>query len=290
MKSLISCITILLFTVGCISVQAKSFLWEVKNSKAVIYLYGSIHMAKASMYPLNSSIEQAFEIADTLVVEVNELKSNQVKIQKILLTKGVYSGDETLYDNLDKKTRSLLQAFLKKYSLAYFSIAKMRPTMAALTLTITRMTQLGFSAERGIDRYFINKAQANNKAILQLESGVEQLNLLLNITDDDLFLRYSLTSLSEAESVMATLIDAWKTGNVTKMHKLVLEEPLNDNPLFKPLFKALFTDRNIKMVKKIKQYLNTKNNYFVVIGAGHMVGEQGIIALLKKSGYTVKQL
>jgi len=290
MKLLISVITVILLAAGHVSAQAKSFLWEVKTDKAVVYLLGSIHMATKGMYPLDGAIEQAFNASDKLVVEVNIAESDKVNVQNILLNKAIYKGGETLNDNLSDKTKSLLQAFLQEHQLSYFSIAKLNPAMAAISLTIMRMMQLGFSPELGIDLHFINKAQDLNKPILQLESEEEQLNLLLNIPNKELFLHYTLTSLSDLGNMVNELVGAWESGDTEKMNKLMLEEPLHDYPDFEPLFKQLFTDRNIKMTKKIKNYLKTNQTYFVVAGAGHMVGEQGIVALLEKAGYVVKQL
>jgi len=290
MKLLISFITVILLTAINGSVQAKSFLWQIKNDSAVVYLFGSIHLAKASMYPLDPAVEQAFSATEKLVVEVNQAESDKVKVQNILLTKGMYSGEDTLADNLDTQTLSLLQDYLKRHQLSYMSIAKLRPTMAAITITVMRMMQLGFSPEMGIDMHFIKKAQHQHKPILQLETEEEQLNLLLDIPDENLFLRYSLSSLSGMEDTLQELVNAWKTGNTAKMNQLMLEEPLNEYPIFESLFNKLFVERNIKMTKKIKDYLNTKNTYFVVVGAGHMVGEKGIVRLLQKAGYTIEQL
>jgi uncharacterized protein YbaP (TraB family) len=52
----------------------------------------------------------------------------------------------------------------------------------------------------------------------------------------------------------------------------------------------MFVKRNINMTQNISELLQTKQTYFVVVGAGHMVGDQGIVALLKDRGFTVKRL
>jgi hypothetical protein len=57
-----------------------------------------------------------------------------------------------------------------------------------------------------------------------------------------------------------------------------------------PLFRKLFDERNIKMTSKIQGYLNSGGTYFVIVGSGHLIGERGVVELLKAKGYEVEQL
>ena len=85
-------------------------------------------------------------------------------------------------------------------------------------------------------------------------------------------------------------MSAWKSGDMKRIEAVMLTDQLNENPEFSALFKRLFDDRNTMMTQKIEQMLKKTKNYFVVVGAGHLVGEEGIVSLLKRHGYKIDQL
>ena len=270
------------------SLAEQTLLWEVKSDTATVYLFGSIHVANKSMYPLPNVVENSFAKSDFLVVEVDQQKVDQVKMQEKLLTKGMYSGKETLADNISKDTMELLQQFLRKTKIPYPTISKMRPGMVAITLTVARSAQLGFKPEFGIDLYFMNKARGS-KRILQLETADQQLDLLLGFSDQNMLLKHTVLSLDELDTMIATMVQAWKKGDVKTIESITFDEKIKEFPEFKKIFEQLFDKRNISMAQKIESYLGKKNTYFVVVGAGHLVSDAGIVALLNKKGYSVKR-
>jgi len=246
---------------------ADPVLWKVQSGENTVYLFGSIHVADNSVYPLRPAIESAFNNSKVLVVEVDETQADQVKLNEILMTRGFYPGTETIADHINKDTMQMLRRFLEQSGMPYATVARMRPGLIAITLTVARIVQLGYSPELGIDRYFINKARKNSKPILQLESAEWQMELMLSFSDDDLILKHTLISLDEMDDMFKQIMDAWKSGD-----------------------KRLFDERNITMTEKIIAMFKQQKNYFVVVGAGHLVGEQGIVSLLKKQGFQVESV
>jgi uncharacterized protein YbaP (TraB family) len=164
---------------------------------------------------------------------------------------------------------------------------------------------MGFDAKLGIDAYFLSKASQQEqmkplfpKTVIELETLEQQLNLFLNIDDDELLLKESLYSLDESELLMADMVRYWKQGDVVQMNKLLFEDALNEYPAFRKIYDKLFYERNRSMASKIDAMLTgglpgklqQKADYFVVVGSGHLVGEQGIVNELKEKGYRVKRL
>ncbi|WP_455219219.1 TraB/GumN family protein [Kaarinaea lacus] len=270
---------------------ADPVLWKVQSrNNSTAFLFGSIHVADDSVYPLRQAIENAYRSSDILVVEVDETQADQVKLNELLMTRGFYPGTETIADHINKETLQMLQNFLNKSGIPYGTIAKMRPGLVAITLTVARIVQLGYSPELGIDRYFLNKARKEKKPVHQLETAEAQLELLLSFSNDDLLLKHTVISLEEMDSMFIELMNAWKSGNTSKIESVMLTEQLKEFPEFESLFRRLFDDRNNAMTKSIAQMLGQSNTYFIVVGAGHLVGEKGIVSLLKKHGYKVEQL
>ena len=69
----------------------------------------------------------------------------------------------------------------------------------------------------------------------------------------------------------------------------IIAKSTREDPSLLPIYEKLFNDRNRKMVSKIEDYLKGKGIYFVIVGAGHMIGEKGIVETLRKKGYRVEQ-
>jgi uncharacterized protein YbaP (TraB family) len=267
----------------------KSFLWEVASSTTTVYALGSIHLMKQEMYPLNPTIENAFDKSAFLVVEVNSLNVDPAKMQQIML-KGMYQGDKTLKDDLSDETFSMLKTHLEKMNIPMANLVKFKPGMIVMTLANIQLMKLGFSPEYGIDMYFLKKAQGKIP-ILELETMDEQMELLLGDSlNDDLILKNSILEWEQTKETMDTVISLWNDGNADQMANLIIKEPLQENPELLPVYQKFFFDRNKKMTNKIKGFLATEQIYFVVVGSGHLIGENGIISLLKKAGYTVNQL
>lgn len=273
------------------SAQAKkSFLWEVKSPTATVYLLGSIHFMKQDMYPLNPTIEDAFDQSDCLVVEVNSATIDPNKMQNEIVRKGMYQGDKTVKDDLSDDVYEMLKTHLEKNSIPIDNFMKFKPGMIVMTLASIQLMKLGFSLEYGIDFHFIQKAQGK-KPILELETMEEQLTLLLDSSlNDDLIVTNSILEWEKTGEAMDQTISLWEDGNADQMANLIIEEPLKENPELFPVYQKFFFDRNKKMTNKIEGFLETEQIYFVVVGSGHLIGEKGIIRLLEKAGYLVNQL
>ena len=274
----------------------KAFFWKVStvegdSDAATIYLIGSIHFADKSFYPLRKEIEQAFDQSDYLVVELDINKVKPETYNEILLEKGIYKDGKTVEDVLTKETLAQLRKRLTRLNVNYDSVKNYKPGILVLTLSAIQVTQMGFQPELGIDAHFLNKAaQQADKQIIELETLAQQLNLFIDIPDSELLLKESLYSLDESEELMADMTQLWKQGDEAKMNKLLFEDSLDDFPEFNKIYDSLFYARNNKMTSKIVDMLKQRGVYFVVVGSGHLIGEKGIVNLLKEKGYTVVRL
>ena len=289
-RSFVPVLTLYFLFAVCGSVYADPVLWKIQSKQNTVFLFGSIHIADQSIYPLRTTIENAYDNSDILVVEVDETQADQVKLNQILMTQGFYPGAETIADHINQDTMQMLQKFLGKTGIPYPTVARMRPGLIAITLTVARIVQLGYSPELGIDRHFITKARKEKKPIEQLETAEWQMELMLSFSDDDLMLKHTVISLDEMGDIFMEIMNAWKSGDNERIEAVMLTDQLKEHPEFEELFKRLFDARNVAMTSKILNMLEQSKNYFVVVGAGHLVGEQGIVSLLKKQGFTVQSI
>ena len=272
----------------------KAFVWEVTSGQATVYLMGSMHYADKSFYPLRPEIEDAFNRSEYLVVELDINNIDRASYVQLLFQDGVYKDGLTIKEVVSEETWLQLRQHLQRLNIDYETIKQYKPGILVLTLTTAQIAQMGFDAKLGIDAYFLNRATEKDrpKKIIELETLELQLKLFLEIPNGDLLLKESLHSLDEAEPLMLDMVNLWKRGDVKRMNQLLFEDALNEYPAFSEIHDSLFYGRNKKMVSKLEAMLKNKSkvNYFVVVGSGHLVGDKGIVNVLKEKGYKVTRM
>lgn len=272
-----------------IGADAKSFMWEARSDSSTVYLLGSIHMGKDTMYPLKPVIEESFKKSKVLAVEINISDMNASDFADDFQYKDGKTLKTELSDSLYKKFEESFQKI--GGSIAFFN--KFKPSVLIQTLSLLSLSKAGYKANLGVDMYFLKKAKDDKKEIVELEKVEDQLNLLLGDGETDTSEKYLYYSLCELETTVKTidsLLYAWLEGDAERMDKLIkLNEGENEG--YDSLMKKMLDDRNYKMTEKVEEMLSKNNIYFVIVGSAHLVGETGIVNLLMKTGkYKIKQL
>lgn len=272
--------------------QTLSFLWEVSSETNTVYILGSVHVAKADIYPLAEVIEDTYETADYLVVEINTNAISDLGMAALLMDKGMYSTGESLRDNISENLYSRLRNRLEgldSSGLLLLTMNTFEPWVVAITIADMDYIELGYEAKYGIDYHFLERAEADSKDILELETVEFQLDIF-----DSMSYEMQIAMLEDAidnpvtEDDFEEMLMAWGTGDIATMEQLVFEG-VEEDADYAEFLSIVNDDRNFLMVEKIEQYLRDDETYFVVVGAAHIIGENGIINLLANEGYTVEQ-
>jgi uncharacterized protein YbaP (TraB family) len=268
----------------------KSFLWEIRSEQGNSYLFGSVHLLKKEHYPLKTVIENAFEQSDVLVLEIDLSGENLLKAGLYMLQEGKYPGEETLKDYISEKTYRLLIDKAKTMDMNLEWLNGWKPWMVAFHILERKSMQLGYNPMAGVDMYFLNKSQGK-KEIQGLETVEFQVGLFENFSkeESEKFLLSTIMEADQLEKEMNQLITAWSSGDVEKMEK-TMTDTIREYPGLEAFYKKMNDDRNVRMVEKIISFLKTDKKYFIVVGAAHMIGKNGIVQLLKDKGYKVNQL
>jgi hypothetical protein len=268
----------------------RGLFWKVQGENSTVYLLGSIHYADESFYPLRKEIEEAFYRSDHLVVEINIDAAKAKRYRHLIKEKGSYQGETTIRDEITRQTYRKLESVLRRLDVPMEMVNKQKPGILVLTLTSIQVMRMGLMPEMGIDAYLLRNASRTGKDIIELETVDEQIEIFLNISDGDLLLREALFSLDEADMQMMDMIFCWKSGDEACIESILFEDALTDYPSFVSIYDILFFRRNEDMANDIKTFLDGKGTYFVVVGAGHLVGDKGIPDLLRNAGYQVRRL
>jgi uncharacterized protein YbaP (TraB family) len=270
-------------------VKGKSFIWEITSATTSVYLLGSVHIARPDIYPLDNVIEDAFASAKYLVVEVNVHNIDTQNVNSLLLEHGVYPQGEGLRENVSPSLYDALAEQFERFSIDIATLDVYRPWVISTTLEQLILQDMGYLPENGIDYYFLDKA-AQTKKILELETVEYQLELLYSLPDEVMIeaLEYDIENMPLQED-MEELFQAWQDGDVTRMESSLFEG-LTEEPGMATYYEKLFDERNFNMAAKIEEYLADDETYFIVVGAGHLVGENGLLNLLTEKGYAIEQL
>lgn len=288
-------VTILLSVVLCINAsvsqskadEGKHSLWKIHSKSNTVYLLGSVHMLKPEDYPLDKSIENAYERSSQLFFEVDLDSVDKEKLQQLTIAKGTYSGGLTLKDGLSKQTYKSAQKRLVDLGLKIEQFERFKPWILAMTLAMSELQRLGFDQGRGIDKYFSERAKKDGKKVDGLETAEYQLGLFGDMPADtqEAMLLQTMNDLDRMQKQFDAVVRAWKTGDANTLDTFLLKS-FKDHP---GVYKALITDRNKNWLPKIESLIGRKENVMVVVGVAHLVGSDGIVAALAQKGYQVEQ-
>lgn len=270
--------------------SGKHFLWKASSNTATVHLLGSIHFGSTEIYPLPGVITDAYDRSDTLVVEVNADEQTLQESMATMVRSGTYPDGTTLQDHVTPELWEKVAKTAVSQKLDLNALQTRQPWLITLMLATLAVERSGFSPKLGIDRYFITGA-TGSKPIVELESVGEQMQLLSAFSEleQSKLLEETLDQLDQGPAYFRSMLAAWQNGNAAELETLIRQD-MDANPETRKIFDRLFTRRNHTMAEKIIKMSAPGKSLFVVVGAGHMVGDEGIVELLRANGYTVIQL
>lgn len=273
----------------------KLFFWKATKGADVVYLLGTIHAAPPTLYPLAPEIESAFDSSKCLLVEVNiaKAKIDPEKVRSLVSTSGKYTPPDKLSKHLSPGTKSVFEAYLNWAGETWEIYEAYKPWYVRELISVPRRGDLSkMSKSNGIDLHFLKKAITLKKPVDEFETIEFQLALDSKLSEDvqDKLLQVTLLEMKDTEQTMASIFQAWKAGDMEQMEKVAVHQSV-DNPALIPFTMALLNNRNLAMASKIEPFLKTKGSpLFVAVGSAHMVGETGLVNLLRKKGFEVEQI
>jgi uncharacterized protein YbaP (TraB family) len=262
-------------------------LWEVASPSNKVFLLGSLHLLKSDAYPLAKEINTAYSLSPKVVFETDIGGMMDPSVQAKMLSMGLYPEGESLLQNISADMRRDLQKRMAELGLPLEQFARFKPWMLAVTLTTLELQRLGFSPAYGVDVHYYGRARSDKKTMDYFESIDYQLDLLGNMDPDDqtAFLGQTLKDLEIAGEMADDMMAYWQKGQADRLYALLFKS-FEEYPEIKD---RLLLQRNKDWLDKIETMLEEPENVFIIVGAGHLVGPEGVVALLKQRGYKVKQ-
>ncbi|HEU5258472.1 MAG TPA: TraB/GumN family protein [Vicinamibacterales bacterium] len=267
--------------------RGHSFLWKVQSGANVMYLAGSVHALTADAYPLNPVYQRAFDASSVLVEEIDLAEADPLAGGLGLLAKGMYTDGRTFSSAVSRETAALVAEKLKGTPLALELIQPMKPWMVTLMLEALGAQSAGLDPELGLDKHFYNLATDGRKQVIGLETVQYQIDRFDKMPDamQEQLLRSELAEMETEKTSLRTLLTAWQSGDAAAIEKMLLMS-FTDNPA---AYNSLITERNRNWMPQLDACLKRSTPCFVIVGAAHVVGPQGLLALLRQRGYQIEQ-
>jgi uncharacterized protein YbaP (TraB family) len=273
-------IALLPFIFGVFNLHGQALLWEISGNglSENSYLFGSIHIQDKRVFQLDSEVWNRFEKSSQFALEFDLENINAIEMANRMMMAKSYS------ELLSKEDFQLMKNVVETYTnMPFFALERMKPFFVSALISQSVLTK---DKEDVQDLYLLKKARQANKTILELESFDEQMNIIDNISFDEQ-LELLLTLIREPnlkeklEKESEKLITTYSSQNDTELFQLILESDKSE--IF---MKQFLIKRNHNMLKKIQTFIASRST-FIVVGAGHLAGEEGLVNLLKNQGYTL---
>lgn len=263
--------------------------WMIEHNGKKSYLFGSIHMGDKSMYPLPEKIMKGFESSDTLAVEIDMTKVDQMEMAQMIQSMAI-DMENPLPTVLSDRTKKEYDVFCEKQKSTCNMIKVFEPWMAAMTLDAMAVMQAGYQEDLGIDKFFLRSAE--NKEVVELESIKSQLTILDEMPAElqDFMM---LGAVTKEDGDIEEMFDAWKRGDIESILEKAEEasRKLNVPDEVIEQFNDLFLyKRNQVMADGIANLINQGKSVFAVVGAAHYAGDKNVIDYLEEKGFKVQEL
>lgn len=268
--------------------DAPGMLWVAEGVSNRVYLLGSIHLLREQDHPLPSVIDLVYDDADRLVMEIDMDDVDPMAAMAAFTELGVMRDDTTLQQLLGEELHAQASAAAEASNIPLDLLNKSEPWLATIVVQEMMSDRIGFSAELGVEQYLTRKAMADGKPISGLETVREQLSFLdgLSLDAQNQWLVHSLVDGLRIEMLADQLVEAWQRGDVDYLER----ELLHEARMSPELHDALLIQRNRSWIDKIVDLLGRDENYLVVVGAAHLVGDGSVPELLVERGVRISQL
>ena len=265
-----------------------NFLWKATKGQGSLYLVGSVHLLTKDYYPLSPALDRAFKDSDLLVEEVDMGEMIATENQLQMLMTGMLPAGQSLDTVVSPATLTAVNKRLGSLGIPIEPLKRLKPWFLSLTLLALEWQKAGFEPDLGLDKHFYDQARSDAKTVQGLETVAFQISFFDGMTkeEQDRLLAETLKELDTQQTAMTTLADAWKAGDAPRVERLVLQD-LRSEPR---VYQRMLVDRNRDWLPKLEALFARRGRAFVVVGAAHLIGPDGLIAMLRARGYTVEQM
>ena len=274
---------------GVLPLHANPALWRVQNGTSTVYLFGSLHILPPGYHWTTPEIESAMNASDLFIFEVPVDEAALMDEKQFIIENGILPSRQSLRGLLSANEFQTYSAVLRRAGLKPEQFERYRPWLAAVVVGLAYLHRDELVTLKGADDDLITYARDHSRKSLYLESIRDQMELLTAGDDSGHLksLKTLIATLPQARSQERDLLQTWASGEAKRFTAL-LEGYFKDRPEAKDF---LIDRRNRNWLDTLKQSLERQNGTtMITVGAAHIGGENGLIALLCGEGYEVERV
>lgn len=282
LKRALVAFALLLFTAPALAKPPTPLLWRATGSEGTVYLVGSFHLLRPSDYPLAASLEEAYQQADRVVFEISPEDMQSPELLRKFTAAGMLPKGQKLSEMVQPETRERLVAFLGSEA-ALPAVDPYKPWFFGLSIALTTMQAAGFDPTQGLDQHFMARVAQDGKTTGGLETVDQQLAALDGgpWEEQETSLLESLRPAEELRADIERLHSAWRSGDEDALEQVMFEDMLETTPVTARLTNL---ERNQRWLPQIEEMLDAPGTTLVVVGALHLIGEDGVPELMQARG------
>lgn len=263
-------------------------LWQVKGRAGEVTIFGSVHLLRPGLDWLHGSVAKAAYGAETLTLEIHKTAEVEAKIQALTAAHGLFPPDQSLDQAVPRDLYGRALAIATGLGIPEDRFRQLKPWSASLMIGVATILKLGFDPGLGVDETLTQRLTARGVPIRSLETADDVIAALAKhpLPIQTEMLRQAIADYAQSEQLLDDLTQAWATGDLDSLDRL-----LHANMKTLPAFhQAVIVDRNRQWLPQIKALIDMPGRHMLVVGVGHLVGEDSLIDMLEADGYTVKRL
>lgn len=264
-------------------------LWKVTDHNSVVYLFGSVHLLPDGADWQRRDLQAAFDEVGTVFFEIPDTDAANLEASILQRQYGVYASGDRLSAHLDGITQKHLTAAAYNAQLSPDKLEIFKPWLVADILSIAAAQEAGLLAKNSADTALRGKAKKAGKVIKTFDDMRTYIEAVALLPD-----WVQLNELSDTVKDLDTFAGdikmvnaAWLVGDTETLTRELLLPAQAGSP---EIYAALFTERNAKWSKVLDRFLEGDETALVVVGIGHMLGDDGLPNRLTELGYDVKRV
>lgn len=262
-------------------------VFEITGQHNSLFVVGSVHLLRPDDLPLPERVLAAYGEAEQLVLELDLPAVAPGRVAREMQRLGSAPRHGSLERALGPEQHNRARELAATIGLELGALDTLEPWLAALTVVNWRLASLGFDPQLGVDALLSARAARDGKPLVGLETLTEQLALFdgLSAATQNALLLQSLEDARDLPQQVDLIVDAWKRGDGAVLERELLASLREEAELYR----VLVSERNRRWSEKLAPLLeDERDDYLVVVGALHLLGEDSLIELLRTRGYSVR--
>lgn len=265
-------------------------MWKMTDKDSTVYLFGTFHILPAELEWKTEAYEKAMAEATTTYAEADALSPEaQAAVQAAVQQYGLNPPGVTLSSVLGEERAEQLAEVAQQYGVPMQALEPYRPWLASLTLAVVAFQKAGFDPQSGVEQVLLAQAAEEGDAIDYFETATQQIEMLASLDEEEMLNNFdaSMEQFENFEALSKKMLDAWSTGDVKALDEDILGDLRDEAP---DAYQKLIVNRNAAWIADLKTIMDGEGDYFIAVGAGHLVGDDSVIKMLKDEGFKVKRI